>query len=632
MISLTAVAFAPAVSAAVVTPGDNSKATTTTEVVTNKKISPMLRIDSARAARIAVDKYAEIVANGGWPKVPRGNYSRNKKSDNTTVLNRRLYLEGYLSEQAVSGDQANVFSVLTEQAVARYQRNMGLAVTGKVDGATLAQLNIPAGTRLRTLEANVARIEIYSENLGDRYLLVNIPSSHIEAVSGGRMYSKHNAIVGRPERPTPVVMTPLTQVRFNPYWHAPASIVERDILPRMNNGTRVLEEMNVKVFKGGNLDEEIDPSDVDWSTAVPDDYLFRQEPGPTNAMATAKIEFSSPFGIYLHDTPEKNLFKSGRRFFSSGCVRVQNMPLLVNWVLNGQDGYGPDQISAMEETLERKDVKLAAPPQLRVTYLTAWPLADGTVSFRDDIYQLDQTGFTVGQPLPPGEVSEEGLRYVLKPVPRLLAQVDAAEAEGVGIFSGRKLSPLKPGQTPPKRKPVVNADDAGDDDIQANIFNKKSSKKIVAAVEPEFEDEKTAKTLLHKKTLIGSKEPDPAKPANLFGAERKPQVNKPVLKQTLFTTRTERTPRKQAFSLFKPRTAEKGKKAFVATNFGAVPAERSKPVKFKAKPSVAGEKPVASCLILNGVPQAGCKAVKKTPRVKTVKLKIKAKPAAATIN
>jgi hypothetical protein len=235
-------------------------------------------------------------------------------------------------------------------------------------------------------------------------------------------------------------MTALTQVKFNPYWNAPASIVERDIIPKMAGGTRVLEDMNIKVFKGVG-GPEVDPGDVDWSEAVADDYHFRQEPGPENAMATAKVEFKSPFGIYLHDTPEKALFKSGRRFYSSGCVRVEKMPVLVNWVLNNQEGFNRDKIATMAETLERLDVDIATPPQLRVTYLTAWPVGN-TVAFRNDVYDLDQSGFTVGQPMPVGEESDEGLRYVLKPIARTQAQVDAAE--GMGFFENSLFGSGKP--------------------------------------------------------------------------------------------------------------------------------------------------------------------------------------------
>jgi hypothetical protein len=106
------------------------------------------------------------------------------------------------------------------------------------------------------------------------------------------------------------------------------------------------------------------------------------------------------------------------------------------WILNGQDGIGRSEIAALAETLERRDVKLTTPPQLRVAYMTAWPVGN-TVAFRNDVYGLDGTGFTVGQPLAEGELSEEGQRFVLQPQQRKPAAVEAAEAEGFGLFGKR---------------------------------------------------------------------------------------------------------------------------------------------------------------------------------------------------
>ena len=417
------------------------KVTTDTEIVTSKNTTPMLSESSADALKAVIARYSEIEANGGFPKVPKGTYKKGANNKGVAALNRRLFMDGYVRKEAVDPQYIERVTSATVDGVTRFQRNMGLAATGLVDGPTLAAMNVSVSERIRTMEANIARLETYSLALGDRYLVVNVPSQQIETVNNGRVFSRHNAIVGRPERPTPVVMTALSDINFNPYWNAPASIVENDIIPKLRSGTRLLTDMNMRVFQGFG-GPEIDPGSVNWSNAVADNYHFRQEPGPQSAMATAKINFSSPFGIYLHDTPEKQLFKSGERLFSSGCVRVEKVDLLMEWILNGQDGIDGSSISALAETLERRDVKLTTPPQLRVTYLTAWPVGN-SVAFRRDVYGLDGTGFTVGQPLPEGELSVDGQRFVLKPVPRKAAAVEAAEAEGFGLFGSRSSKTVK---------------------------------------------------------------------------------------------------------------------------------------------------------------------------------------------
>ena len=435
--------------------GGGGPATTATEVVSSQNQIPMLSPTSDTALKTSQEKYAGIVAQGGFPPIARGNYRNGSKGAAIGALNKHLFMEGYLRVEGTQGEFAQLYTNATEEAVSHFQRNMGLSVTGKVDNATLSELNVSAEERLRTIAANIPRLAIYEKDLGDRYLVVNVPAQQLETVSAGKVFSRHNVIVGRPERPTPVVMTPLATVKFNPYWNAPVSIVERDILPKMVSGTQVLTDMNMKVFEGGPNGPEVDPSTVRFTPANIDKYLFRQEPGPHSAMATAKIEFPSTFGIYLHDTPEPQLFRTSNRFYSSGCIRVEKMPLLVEWVLNGQDGFSAPKISSMAETLERLDVPLATPPQLRVAYLTAWPTAGGTVAFRRDIYNMDSSGFTVGQPMPVGESSPDGLRYVLKPLPRQVS-VDAAEAESSNFFSiFGKRSAVKTDKTsfatPPKK-------------------------------------------------------------------------------------------------------------------------------------------------------------------------------------
>jgi L,D-transpeptidase YcbB len=463
------------------------KVTTATEIVADKNIAPMLGEDSASRMESIAGRYTEIVANGGFPKVPKGTYKKGSEGPNVASLNKRLFMDGYLRPEAVEGEFASRVTSATLDGITRFQRNMGLATTGKMDGPTLAALNVSATERLRTIQANIARLQVYSQGLGDRYLVVNVPSQQIETVSNGKVFSRHNAIVGRVERPTPVVMAPLSDINFNPYWNAPASIVEKDLIPKMTSGTQILRDMNIKVFQGYG-GPEIDPSTVNWRSVNPDDYHFRQEPGPASAMATAKINFSSPFGIYLHDTPDKQLFNSGQRFYSSGCVRVDKMGLLAEWVLNGQEGIGSSEILALSETLERRDVKLATPPQLRVSYLTAWPVGN-SVAFRNDIYGLDGTGFTVGQPLPQGEVAEDGQRFVLKPVPRKAGAVDADEAESFGLFGFRKsktnttkskslfgngddISAADVGDAPPKKKLPFGVKKSTDEPALANKSKK----------------------------------------------------------------------------------------------------------------------------------------------------------------
>jgi peptidoglycan hydrolase-like protein with peptidoglycan-binding domain len=519
---------------------------TTESKLNDGTLSPFLTVTSPQNLQAAEARYAAIVAAGGWVAVPSGKMSKGAQSKSVAALNQRLFTEGYLRAEATQGKYADVFTSATQDAVQRFQRNHGLAETGKIDGPTLKELNIPADERLATIRANLPRVAEYSKDLGARYLVVNVPAMQIEAIENGRVYSIHNAIVGRPSRPTPVVMTQLVTIRFNPYWNAPPSIVERDIVPRMlsTKPSTVLNQMNIKVFDGIG-GPEIDPDSVNWRRAVVDNYHFRQEPGGENAMASAKIEFNSPFGIYLHDTPEKQLFDTGFRFYSSGCVRVQNVAVLLNWILNGQDGIDQNRIAELAKSEERLDVTLKDAPNIRVTYLTAWPAADGTVAFRPDVYELDGSGFVLGQPLPVGEM-QAGLRYILKPVPRTPAAVDADE--GFSFFNFGPSASLDNGSNPTSGSGILDSLDMTARSTSRTSTEAKSlqpSKKSVASA-----SSKSNKKLAKKSgtTAVAAKKPGAAKTdaqckvdkdGKLPDGCKTAQAKKPVLKPVAAASATD---------------------------------------------------------------------------------------------
>ena len=282
---------------------DQNKATTVTEVVEDVRDSaPMLFPGSDLALMRAIARYEMIVSRGGWPKLDNiRKLVPGAESAAVVRLKQRLAAEGYLAPEQAADPK---FDGPTKQAVLRFQRNHGLAPTGRIDKNVAQAMNVAAEQRLATLRANLPRVQEYSRDLGDRYIVVNIPAAQLEAVSGGSVYSRHNVIAGKPERPSPVVATQIADLNFNPYWNAPASIVEKDIVPALLKDPHHLEKMNIRIFDGVG-GPEVDPATVDWANTRGDRYHFRQEPGGENAMATVKINFPSPFGVYMHDTPDQ---------------------------------------------------------------------------------------------------------------------------------------------------------------------------------------------------------------------------------------------------------------------------------------------------------------------------------------
>jgi L,D-transpeptidase catalytic domain/Putative peptidoglycan binding domain len=416
------------------------KAVTKTEVFADRSVTPMVSTSSTGAMANAISRYEAIAAQGGWGAISAKSLSKGDDGDAVVALKRRLMAEGYLTADSLTGDTGVWYTAAVEKAVAQYQANNGLAITGTTDKATVNALNVSVAKRLATMRANLPRLQEYSKGLADRYITVNVPALQLEAVNSNKVFSRHNVIAGSPKRPTPVTISQVSDINFNPYWNVPVSIVERDLLPRIRkSGISVFREMKMRIYDGWN-GPEVDPRRVDWDYVAADRYFFRQDPGEANSMASVKINFLSPFGIYLHDTPTKSLFTTGARYLSSGCVRVEQVQVLINWILNGQDGWSLGRIEQVKDSQERLDVKVAKPPQVRTIYLTSWVNGAGQVNFRPDVYDLDGTDFVIGQPLAPGELSDDGKRYVLKAKVYQVEDVPD-QPEVFSFFGSRRTKP-----------------------------------------------------------------------------------------------------------------------------------------------------------------------------------------------
>jgi murein L,D-transpeptidase YcbB/YkuD len=375
------------------------KLATRTEIVADRGEAAMVTVGSQRAMQTAIAMYQDIVTRGGWSPLEAVKLERGSKGDAVIALRHRLIAEGYLTLEALAIDKPHKFDRDLEQALRVFQANHGLASSGKTDRSTIQALNVPAEHRLHMLRENLPRVSEYMKDLGPRYILVNIPSAQLEAVNLGEVYSRHNVIAGKLDRPSPTVKSRISEINFNPYWNVPASIVEKDLIPKLIKDPLTMDDMHIRIFDGFN-GPEIDPTLVDWMTVAPDRYFFRQEPGGTNAMASVKINFANPFNVYLHDTPTRELFGQNARYLSSGCIRVDKVHILVDWILNGQDGFDHDLIEEIAASEQRADVKVTNPPDVRLMYLTAWATEDGRIHFRPDVYGLDGTGFVWGQPEP----------------------------------------------------------------------------------------------------------------------------------------------------------------------------------------------------------------------------------------
>ncbi|MCP4314647.1 MAG: L,D-transpeptidase family protein [Hyphomicrobiales bacterium] len=346
---------------------------------------PILSVNTVNYVEAAIATYQDIVLRGGWPVVPSGQKLRLGANDRAvSTLRERLIISGDLARSAGTSTE---FDSYVDGAVKRFQSRHGLPADGVLGRFSYAALNVSAAVRLGQLETNLVRLRTMSGFLGDRYVVVNIPAAHIEAIEGERVVLRHTAIVGKISRQTPILNSKIHEVILNPYWTAPRSIVEKDIMPLMRKDPTYLSRNSIRLFDhSGN---EVSPETIDWNAAEAPKLMFRQDPGKINAMSSTKINFHNPHAVYMHDTPQQSLFGKLLRFESSGCVRVQNVRDLSTWLLRDTAGWDRQYMEQVIASGVSTPIELAEPVPVYFTYISAWSTADGVVQFRDDIYRRD---------------------------------------------------------------------------------------------------------------------------------------------------------------------------------------------------------------------------------------------------
>lgn len=341
--------------------------------------------------RQALAEYRKLAARGGWQGVSGGpKMERGDRGDRIRLLHSRMRVADDPLRTAPGED--DLFDDALEEAVRAFQKRHGLDVDGVVGQATLAALNTPVEARIDQIAVNLERWRWLPEDLGRRYVIVNIAGFELDVVEEGRTLLSMRAIVGRAYRRTPVFSDRMTYLVLNPCWHVPANLATQDILPQIRRDPGYLAAHGMRVFGGwGSQEREIDPRSIDWSRVSAADfpYRLRQDPGTGNALGRVKFMFPNKFNVYLHDTPAQDLFAKSERTFSSGCIRIQKPIDLAEYVLRGDSQWTREKIlGAINSGIERT-VRLPAPIPVHLLYWTAWADEDGSIQFRTDVYERD---------------------------------------------------------------------------------------------------------------------------------------------------------------------------------------------------------------------------------------------------
>jgi murein L,D-transpeptidase YcbB/YkuD len=247
------------------------------------------------------------------------------------------------------------------------------------------------GDRAERIKMNMERWRWAPRDLGERYVLVNVPAYQLQVMEGEQSVLAMRVIVGEPEHQTPLFSDEMTYVVFSPYWNIPPEILRNETLPRVVSDPDYLQRNNIEVVGTGGKGELLDPSDIDWSDEEETKGLrFRQAPGPENALGLVKFIFPNHFNVYLHDTPGDKLFFREKRTLSHGCIRVEQPVELARYVLGDRPEWTEPRIRTAMGANREQTVTLKQPLRVHIGYWTAWVEPDGrTVTFTDDPYGID---------------------------------------------------------------------------------------------------------------------------------------------------------------------------------------------------------------------------------------------------
>jgi murein L,D-transpeptidase YcbB/YkuD len=327
-----------------------------------------------------LQNYRALVVKGGWQRVPAtGNVKPGAPADPAvlTAVRNRLAAEGIIpasgankasmvslpQTKAASG---SIYDHDLANAVALFQARHGINVDSALGKETIEAMNVPADYRLGEIAANMERYRWLPRSFGSRYVFVNVPAFKLEAYDTGQKVLEMKVIVGQEyqDKATPVFADSMETVVFRPYWNVTPEIAAKEIFPK---GPAYLERENMETYQENG------------HTRV------RQRPGPKNALGFVKFLFPNDFNIYLHDTPNHELFNKDVRAFSHGCIRLEKPADLAQWVL----GWPADKVQReMQNPPDNKAVKVPQKIPVYITYFTTY-MNNGQLFFGNDLYGRD---------------------------------------------------------------------------------------------------------------------------------------------------------------------------------------------------------------------------------------------------
>lgn len=346
----------------------------------------------AAALKAALAIARAQAAAGPWPTVPGSGADTLEPGGFEPVRVPALRARLAATDPGVAAGVDPLYDPGLVDAVRRFQAAEGLEADGRIGRATLAALNRSPEVVVRQLRVALDQRRGFAPPAAERRIEVNIAHQRLSVWQGERLVLDMAVIVGRPDRQTPMLRTRLTTVQFNPPWGVPERNAREDLLPRFRRDPQAMLAKGFRVY--GFVDGErveIDATQIDWRSVNPErfPYVIRQDAGDANALGRIKFVIPNSEAIFMHDTPERGLFRRDARAFSSGCIRLEQPMALLALALEGTAGWDSARAQRAIDARSTSAVGLARSMPVRLHYTTA-VVENGAVRLRPDIYGLDE--------------------------------------------------------------------------------------------------------------------------------------------------------------------------------------------------------------------------------------------------
>jgi murein L,D-transpeptidase YcbB/YkuD len=308
------------------------------------------------------------------------------------AIKQRLILTGDLPNKHNTTD---LFDEELKHAIFSYKDRFKLEQNGLIDKVLIYYLNKPMHQLTEQIITNLDKLKVFPNHFPNEYIRVNIPDFKMNYYKNNNSILEMRAVVGKPERPTPIFSANMTYLEINPNWNIPENLVRRDLIVALQENPNYLQEHNIRVFYGWNKKGEMKSFKPSMLFPYADKskghipYRFVQYPGDDNALGRIKFMFPNKYSVYLHDTDNKSLFQYRYRVYSSGCMRLEKPFELLN-VLNSRISSKYQKIiTKYRDTLVNKVIRFNRKLPVHTTYFTVFK-RNGLIYFRKDIYKYDK--------------------------------------------------------------------------------------------------------------------------------------------------------------------------------------------------------------------------------------------------